>query len=378
MRYLIPFVLTTLLLQNSLFASTPMVAGGGYHSLTLKSDGTVWSWGRNNYGQIGNGKRFKKNTPVLVNNLTDVIAIASGTWHSLALKQDGTVWTWGRNDYGQLGNGTFKNKQTPVRTKDLADVIAIAGGYLHSLALKSDGTAWAWGNNWSGQLGNETVAGVSNIPVQVNSLQNISSIACGGSHNLAIRSSDGVVWTWGDNTYGQLGNGTSVNSFYPTQVTGINGATAITGGYMHSLALLSGGTVWGWGNSRYGQLGNDSPLERISVPVQTKNTTDISGISSLGWHNLALDLDGIIWAWGDNSNGQIGNGTYASQNTPAQIEGLEDVADISTGWLHSLAIKSDGTVWAWGDNRFGQLGDGTYKDREKPIQVKNLNALSGD
>jgi alpha-tubulin suppressor-like RCC1 family protein len=279
MKYLILFTLTTILsVTNTLSASTtPTVSGGGYHSLALKSDGMVWSWGRNNYGQLGNGKRSKKNTPILVKNLNDVIAIAGGTWHSLALKQDGTVWAWGRNDYGQLGDGTFRNKKTPVEVKDLADVVAIAGGHLHSLALKSDGTVWAWGSNWGGQLGNETVATVSNIPVQVNSLQNISFIACGSSHNLAIRTSDGVVWTWGD-----------------------------------------------------------------------------------------------------NSNGQLGNGTYASQNTPVLIEGLEDVASIGTGWLHSLAIKSDGTVWAWGDNRFGQLGDGTYKDSKEPIQTKDLNTLSGD
>ncbi len=126
----------SLFITDKLSAATiPQISGGGYHSLALKSDGTVWAWGRNNFGQIGIGKRSKRNTPVQVKNLKDVAAIASKTWHSMALKSDGTVWTWGRNNYGQIGDGTFMNRKTPVQVKDLTDVVAIAGGYLHSLAL---------------------------------------------------------------------------------------------------------------------------------------------------------------------------------------------------------------------------------------------------
>ena len=363
-----------LFITDKLSASTiPQISGGGYHSLALKLNGTVWAWGRNNFGQLGNGKCSKKNTPVPVKNLEDVIAIASGTWHSLALKSNGTVWTWGRNNYGQIGDGTFKNRKTPVQVKDLADIVAIAGGYLHSLALKSDGTVWAWGSNWSGQLGNEAIVGASEVPIQVNSLSNISVIACGGDHSLAIRSSDNTIWAWGNNFYGQLGNGLSTNSTAPVLVNGLSDVSKIHGGYIHSLALVSDGTLWTWGNNRYGQLGDGSAIEQKRTPVQAMNITNIISIATRGWHNLVLNTEGKVFSWGDNSNGQLGNGTRSERNVPVEVESLEDVIDINTGWQHSLALKSDGTVWAWGDNRFGELGDRTFKDRKTPVPVKNIN-----
>lgn len=373
MKHTISFILTTLLLSGNLFAATPAISGGGYHSLALKSDGTVWSWGRNNFGQLGDGKRSKKNSPVQVKNLRDVIAIASGTWHSMALKSNGTVWTWGRNNYGQIGDGTFKNRKTPVQVKDLTDVIAIAGGYLHSLALKSDGTVWAWGCNWSGQLGNESIVGESEVPIQVNSLSNISAIACGGDHSLAIRSSDGTIWAWGNNYYGQLGNGLDTNSTAPVLVNGLSNMSKIQGGYIHSLALISDGTVWAWGNNRYGQLGDGSTIEQKRTPVQVMNVANTIRIATRGWHSLALSSDGKVFAWGNNSNGQLGDGTRSEQNIPVEVKELDDITDISSGWQHSLATKSNGTIWAWGDNRFGQLGDGTFKDRKTPALVNDIN-----
>lgn len=363
-----------LFITAKLSASTiPQISGGGYHCLALKLDGTVWAWGRNNFGQLGNGKHRKKNSPVPVKNLEDVIAIAAGTWHSLELKSDGTVWTWGQNNYGQLGDGTFKNQKTPVQVKNLTGVIAIAGGYLHSLALKSDGTVWAWGSNWSGQLGNETIAGASEVPIQVNSLSNISAITCGGDHSLAIRSSDGTIWAWGNNYYEQLGNGLNTNSTPPVLVNGLSNVSKVNGGYIHSLAQVSDGTVWTWGNNRYGQLGDGSTIEQRHSPVQVMNIDNITNISCKGWHNLALNSEGKVLAWGNNSNGQLGDGTRSERNIPVEAKEVEGIADISTGWQHSLALKSDGTVWTWGDNRFGQLGDGTNKDRKKPVQIKNFN-----
>lgn len=366
----IVFLFTTDKLSAS---SIPQISGGGYHTLTLKSDGTVWSWGRNNFGQLGTGKRTKKNSPIPVKNLEDIVAIAAGTWHSMALKSDGTVWTWGLNNYGQLGDGTFKNRKTPVQVKDLTDIIAIAGGYLHSLALRSDGSVWAWGSNWSGQLGNEAIVGESEVPIQVNSLSNISAIACGGDHSLAIRSSDDTIWAWGNNYYGQLGNGLDTNSTAPVLVNGLSNVSKIQGGYIHTLALVSGGNVWTWGNNRYGQLGDGSTIEEKRTPVQVVNVTNIINIATRGWHNLALNTEGKVFSWGNNSNGQLGDGTRSERNIHVNVEGLEDIIDIGSGWQHSLALKSDGTVWTWGDNRFGQLGDETNKDRKKPIQIKNLD-----
>jgi len=192
------------------------IAGGGHHSLALRNDGTVWAWGRNNYGQLGDGTTTERHTPVQVANLTGVQAIAGGFSHSLALRSDGTVWAWGRNSKGQLGDGTTTNRTTPVQVLNLTGVQAIAGGFFHSLALKSDGTVWAWGYNHFGQLGDGTTANRT-IPVQVADLTGVQAIAAGSDHSLALRN-DGTVWAWGWNYLGQLGDGTTANRSIPVQV----------------------------------------------------------------------------------------------------------------------------------------------------------------
>jgi hypothetical protein len=182
----------------------------------LKNDGTVWAWGYNPDGQLGNRTYSDSNVPVQVLGLTGVTAIAGGGYHSLALKSDGTVWAWGRNDYGQLGNGTNSDSNVPVQVANLTRVTAIAGGYgYRSLALKSDGTVWAWGYNYYGERGNGTTA-ASNVPVQVSGLTGVTAIAEGDLHSLALKS-DGTIWIWGWTECGQLGDGACVDSKVPKQ-----------------------------------------------------------------------------------------------------------------------------------------------------------------
>ena len=198
------------------------IAGGKNHSLALKSDGTVWAWGDNVYGTIGNGTTGSSfNLPEHVINLTGVIAIAGGGYHSLALKNDGTVWTWGYDNYGQLGNGTIGYvTDSPVMVSNLTGVIAIAGGGFSCFALKNDGTVWTWGSNSHGELGNgSTIGSHDSIPVQVSNLTGVISIAGGFQHCLALKN-DGSVWAWGNHVYGTLGDGNSnVDSNVPVQVS---------------------------------------------------------------------------------------------------------------------------------------------------------------
>ena len=183
------------------------IAAGDLHSLALKRDGTVWTWGNNGYGQLGDGTEYNNRyEPVQVAGLSSVVAIAGGGGHSLALKSDGTVWAWGRNEDGQLGDGTTTSRLTPVQVAGLSDVIAIAAGNRHSLALKNNGTVWAWGYNGYGQLGDGTTENQL-TPIQVPGLSGVVSITAGIFHSLALKS-DGTVWAWGDNGYGQLGIGT--------------------------------------------------------------------------------------------------------------------------------------------------------------------------
>jgi alpha-tubulin suppressor-like RCC1 family protein len=221
------------------------IAAGGTHSLALKADGTVWAWGLNTEGQLGDGTNTNRNAPVQVLGLAGVVAIAAGGAavvgageHSLALKSDGTVWAWGRNVEGQLGDGTNTNHNTPVQVSGLADVVAISAGGSHNMALKSGGGVWTWGRNIEGQLGDGTDAN-HNTPVQVAGLLDIIAIDAGDLHSLALKP-DGSVWAWGLNSLGQLGNGSiggQVN--VPGQVIQLRGAVRITAGSRHNIVIVN-------------------------------------------------------------------------------------------------------------------------------------------
>ena len=193
----------------------------------MKADGTVWAWGRNDHGQLGDGTTTDyRNDPAQVGGLSGVIAIAVGEQYTVALKSEGTVWTWGRNDYGQLGDGTNTDRNIPVQASELSGVIAVAAGELHTVALKSDGIVWTWGYNTYGQLGDGTNT-ERNTPVQVSGLNDITAITAGWEHTIALES-DGTVWTWGDNTDGQLGDGTNMARNTPVQIKKINLGQPVT------------------------------------------------------------------------------------------------------------------------------------------------------
>jgi len=615
------------------------IAGGMFNTIALTVNGTVWTSGDNTYGQLGNdGTVINSNVPVQVTGLNGVTAIAGGLYHAVALKGDGTVWTWGYNTYGQLGNGTVINSNVPVQVYGLKGVTAIAGGLHHTVALKGDGTVWTWGDNTYGQLGNGTVpvapsvvtafggnaqvaiswgivpgatsyniywsttpgvtivtgtkiagvtspythtgltngtpyyyivtavngygesvassevsatpaasgtppsapsgvkaapgnaqvaiswgivpgatsyniywsttpgvtivtgtkiagvtspythtgltngtpyyyivtavngygesvassevsatpaasgtpplppsvvtafggnaqvaiswgivpgatsyniywsttsgvtpasgtkiAGVTNpyihtgltngtpyyyivtavngygesvassevsatpvsvtlanstVPIQVTGLNSVTAIAAGSNHTVALKG-DGTVWTWGDNDDGQLGDGTFTTSTVPVQVTGLNGITAIAAGSNHTVALKGDGTVWAWGDNSNDQLG-DGGIEKTSpVPVQVYGLNGVTAIAAGGFHTIALKGDGTVWTWGLNIYGQLGNGTFITNNIPSQVPVFTGVTAIAGGGFHTIALKGDGTVWTWGWNIYGQLGNGT-------------------
>lgn len=245
------------------------LAGADSHSLALKADGTVWAWGGNWNGQLGNGTLDSGTSlPVQVIGLTGVAAIAAGGDHSLALKSDGTVWAWGSNYQGELGDGTtVGTRSSPVPVSNLTGVIALASGFQHSLALKSDGTVWAWGTEGNGQLGDGQMSGTIRTPGQVSVLTGVMGIASGYWHSFALKS-DGTVWAWGLGDVGQLGDGTTTTTrATPAQVSALTGVVALEGGDFHSLAIKSDGTVWAWGSNFYGQLGDGTTVNK-SVPIQ--------------------------------------------------------------------------------------------------------------
>ncbi len=338
-----------------------------------QTSGVPWGWGWNGYGQLGNGTNSDSNVRVPVSGLTGVEAVACGHYYSLALKSDGTAWACGSGATGELGNGTNGESNIPVRVSGLSGVTAIAAGGEHGLAIEADGKVWAWGYNSYGQLGNGTTI-LSNVPVSVSSLTGVTAIAGGNFHSLALKNDDSV-WAWGLNSSGQLGTGTSIRySSVPVQVTAIEGIVGIDAGYEHSLAHRTDGTVWAWGNNSMGQLGNGT-FASSNVPVQVSGLTDVTAIASKGDHSLSVKADGTVWAWGGGTSGQLGNGANADSNTPVQVIGLTDVTAIACGYLSSYAIQNDGTAWAWGDNYYGELGNGTNNSSNVPVQVCGLLGL---
>ncbi|WP_019871412.1 RCC1 domain-containing protein [Salinispora oceanensis] len=343
---------------------------------TVASD-AVLAWGDNYYGQLGDGTTNNyRTTPIPVGLPTGVelAAVAAGDGHSLALTSAGTVLAWGRNRVGQLGDGSTINRSTPVDVSlpPGTTVTAVAAGFNHSLALTSAGTVFAWGDNSTGQLGDGSTTNRS-TPVAVRFPPGtvITAVAGGGVHSLALTSA-GTVFAWGDNSSGQLGDGSTTNRSTPVVVGLPVGtiATAIAGGGSHSLAVTSAGNARAWGNNFVGQLGDGSNINRdASVHVRLPPGTTVTAVAGGLTHSLALTSVGTVLSWGSNNWGQLGDGTARDRNTPGSVSLLPGVTitAVAAGDLFGLAITSVGTVLAWGSNIGGQLGDGTTTVRRTPV-----------
>ncbi|MCA6436399.1 MAG: T9SS type A sorting domain-containing protein [Bacteroidetes bacterium] len=354
------------------------IACGGWHSLTICNDSTVKAFGENATGQIGNGNTTDQSIPSTVAGLSGIKAVSAGgdqlEAHSMALKSNGTVWCWGSNLYGALGNasatGTFVT--APVQALLLTNVKAISAGGWHSVALKSDGTVWCWGWNADGQLGDASTVNKI-IPTQVTSINNVVKIAAGTYHTLALKS-DGTVWAWGDNVNGQIGNSTTgTDALAPVQVNGLTNVVAIAAGRFFSLAVKNDGTVWTWGQNLYGQLGNGNTTDS-NTPVQVSGLAGInSAIAAAGaFHCHALKNNGTVWSWGRNTHGNLGNNTVADSNVPVQMTNFSNPVGMAAGTNFSLFFKADGSLWGTGRNASGQLGDGTTTQRN----IANQSAVS--
>jgi len=352
------------------------ISAGGFHSLALKKDGTLWAWGVNKLGQVGDRTKYNRFIPVQIGEDDDWTSIAAGFSHSLGLRDDGTIWGWGWNVYGQLGDDTRDNGFAPYPVGEDDDWKEIAAGFAHSLALKKDGTLWAWGSNGYGQLGIEDDSPINIlVPVQVGTDDDWKTITAGGRHSLALKK-DGTLWAWGWNAYGQLGLGeqTDVNVYSPLQIGIYNDWKVIAGGSKHSIALKKDGSLWAWGSNGYGQLGlgEEGVIEaeeedeevreeiigetKILVPVLMETDLKWKKIAAGGEHSLAIDSDGVLWTWGRNNEGQLGGGTIKYMHHPIEIALDIKWTDVATGGYHLLAIEENKTIWAWGRNIEGQLG----------------------
>ncbi len=479
-----------LLIPVSGNAVAPMVSLGQEHALALRSDGSVVAWGSDQFGKLGTGRSLDVPTPATVPGLTAMRAIGGGRYHSLAIGQDGTLWTWGSNSRGQLGDGTTTDRTSPVQVPGIANAVMACGGAYYSVVLKQDGTLWAWGNllgpqnllvpvQFAGLTGVSSVAcgfehfialrqegavwawgantqgalgdGSTNTrlqPVPVPGLANVVAIGAGFDYSAALKN-DGTVWEWGfvhstgavrlspiqsvgisgavkmragdaaiaaikadgttwwfwdsgttpalQNPVGGLesvvpagtstlllksdrtvivGRRISTSSLSPLTGAGLSSIVAIAGGQEHSLALDANGNIWAWGSDSNGQLGLGSILSS-SIPVEVSGVGNIVQVSAGFNHNLAVDQDGNVWAWGDNQGAQLGDGTSTTRSAPLRLTSIANVQAVAAGNLYSLALKRDGTVWTWGSNYSGALGSGSNSNNAMPpAQVPGLASVA--
>ncbi len=335
--------------------------------------GTIWAWGQNNIGQLGQDDTTNRSSPIQVGALDTWTVFKPGHAHSVAIKDDNTLWAWGGAAFGRLGNGTTTpNISSPIQIGSLTDWAWAFGGGGHSVAIKTNDSLWSWGFNDDGQLGDGTTTSISS-PTQVGSLTDWSTVICDFFHNLAIKK-DGTLWTWGLGDDGRLGHGDVTSLSSPVQVGALTDWVQVDCGDSHSAAVKNDGTLWTWGNGLDGRLGHGN-VTSLSSPVQVGALTDWANVT-VGGATLAVKTDGSLWSWGINDEGQLGDGGSTSRSSPVQVGALTDWSSVSiVGPV--IAIKTDGTLWAWGDGEFGKLGDGTTVSKSSPVQIGALTDWSG-
>ncbi|MCX6855302.1 MAG: cadherin-like beta sandwich domain-containing protein [Verrucomicrobia bacterium] len=399
--------------------------GAGLHAagdftLALRTNGTLWSWGLNSSGQLGDGTNTNRSSPIQIGSIiTTWSSLAATTTSAAALRADGSLWTWGANGSGQIGDGSLISRTTPAQVGSALNWQRIIGGGSHYAGRQSDGTLWSWGANTSGQLGQgfADVTPRGNVPMQVGTGTGWQEIAAGSNHSLATTSdgaldawgsnnsgqlaftprtpqpvaqnfgpvisagsggngsllqrTNGSVWTLGSNSIGQLGIGTADSAPHPMPSQITTGAIwkQLSRGNSHVLGIRTNGTLWAFGFNSTSQLGDGATLNRTSL-VQIGSATDWASVSAGDGHSLALKTDGSLWAWGSNASGQLGDGTLVTRSSPVQIGVMTDWESVYAGTgSFSVARKRNGTLWSWGLNSSGQLGDGTTTLRSAPAQI---------
>ena len=329
----------------------------------------LYAWGRNTNGELGlgtSGNYVSSPTQVgALKNWSTTGNVADN--FSIAVKTDGTLWTWGYNPYGQLGLGNTTYYSSPKQVGSLTAWLTVAGGRYQGLAIKTDGTLWSWGFNNNGQLGLGNRTSYSS-PKQIGALTNWSKISCGFYFPIAIKT-DGTLWSWGDNTYGQLGSGTITNRSSPVQVGSLTNWLSVTCGMYHAVATKTDGTFWSWGYNFRGQLGLGNRTS-YSSPKQVGSLTTWLKTGAANQSSYAIKTDGTLWSWGKNGAGCLGLGNTTYYSSPKQVGSLTTWLNVSAGYGDfAMANKTDGTLWAWGTNAQGVLGQGNTTDRSSPVQV---------
>jgi len=345
-------------------------AVGGSHSCAIKTDGTLWCWGFGAKGALGNGSIATKLTPTQVGALNDYTQLTAGLGHTCALRLDGGLWCFGDNLRGELGDGSAATQQnSPVQADPGLFYSQVAAGAHHTCGITTSGNVKCWGDNSYGQIGNGVASGSITLPTLVDSGVSYAQIATGAGHTCGVTTT-GALKCWGDNSYGQLGDGTTTARRTPTTILA-SGVTGVVTGYAHTCALLSTYEVKCWGDNSSGQLGNAAlanSLSPLSVFTPDIYTTQVVALAAGAYHTCAaFGVSKQVRCWGSNSNGQLGTGTDHRVKLPALVE--KNMSTMAVGLYHACAITGAGAVRCWGNNAYGQIGDGTQFNRNAPVEV---------
>jgi alpha-tubulin suppressor-like RCC1 family protein len=331
---------------------------------------TLWTWGNNNIGQLGDNTLVRRSTPVTTfAGGANWKQVSGGDSNTAAIKIDGTLWTWGSGSTLQLGDNTLITKSIPVTTfAGGTNWKQVTCGSTNTAAIKTDGTLWIWGSGSTGRLGTNATTSSGTPVTTFAGGTNWKQVACGQDHTSAIKT-DGTLWTWGSNNSGRLGDNTNINRATP--VTTFAGGTnwkQVSCGLRHTSAIKTDGTLWTWGDNDIAQLGNNTITVR-STPVTTFAGGNNWKQVSCGYvYTAAIKTDGTLWTWGRNTNGQLGDNTLTTRSTPVTtFAGGTNWKQVDCGSIHTSAIKTDGTLWTWGNNAIAQLGNNTATLSLTPI-----------
>jgi alpha-tubulin suppressor-like RCC1 family protein len=347
--------------------------GSFWFSIFDTAETELYAWGSNLNSQLGDNTIVSKSSPVsVVGGFTDWVQASAGSSHSLGLRANGTLWAWGNNGNGQIGNNIVTTVfiSSPVSVVGgFTDWIQASAGNIFSLGVRANGTLWAWGNNVNGQVGDNTNVQKSSPVSVVGGFTDWIQASAGGNHSLGVRA-NGTLWAWGSNANGVLGDNTIVNKSSPVSVVGGFTDWVQVSADAHSLGLRSNGTLWSWGAGSFGRLGDNTIVNKSSPVSVVGGFVDWIQASAGSTHSLGLRANGTIWAWGGGGDGRLGDNTTISKSSPVSIVGgFTDWVQASARGDHSLGVRANGTLWAWGTNSLGRLGDNTIIARSSPVSV---------